>query len=50
LAKAFYGNLQTTLAIVKTIDFSPQTDNKALLKKTAPTQVIEDGEVDLASP
>lgn len=30
-AKGQHGNLQTIQAVAKTIDFSPQTDSKALL-------------------
>lgn len=40
--KGSYGNLQTTLAVAKTISCSPQTSDK----KT-PTQCIEYGEVKL---
>lgn len=45
-SKGSHGNLQTTQAIAKAIDCSPQTDIKALFLKT-PTQFIERGEVKL---
>lgn len=40
-------NQQITQGTSEAIDLSPQTDGKALILKTAPTQTIEQGEVKL---
>lgn len=40
------GNSQTTQAVDK-IGCSPQTESRAPLLKTAPTHIIEDGEVEV---
>lgn len=44
-AKGPQGNPHTTPAIVKTIGYSPNTDNKVPLLKTTPTQLIKHGAV-----
>lgn len=49
LAKGVHRNPQTTQAVGKTLGCSPQTDSKSPLLKTTPTQLIEHGELGLAS-
>jgi hypothetical protein len=49
LAKAPYGNLETTPAMAKTMDYSLQIDNKAPLLRTVPIQLDEHREVKLVS-
>ena len=41
--KVPHGNLQTTQAIVKTIDCFSQNDSKVLLLKITPAQLTENG-------
>lgn len=47
LAKGPHGKTQTTPTIAKGIGSSPQTDDKALLKKTVPIQLTEHGKIKL---
>lgn len=45
----FHGNLQTTHAVTKTVGCSLQTDSKAALVRTTPTQHIQHGEFKVGS-
>lgn len=47
LATEAHGNPQTTLAIAKAVGCSPQTNSEGLLLKIRPTDLTENGEVEL---
>ena len=47
LAQGSHGNPQTTQTVLKMKFCSPKTDSKSLLVITAPTLLIEQGEVEL---
>lgn len=49
IPKEVHGNLQTTQAVAKTMVSFPQTDIKAALLKTTPTQLFEHREVELTT-
>jgi hypothetical protein len=49
VTKGSHGNPKTTQAVAKTICCSPQIDSGAPLLKETPTQLTENGKVELVS-